>query len=944
MKKSKKIATAVVSMVMAGTMVCSFAACGPKDTGNDIKQPNTNAAGELAWSDTTQVRLNLGYNSASTGIAFDANGNLPYENAGSSVVLPDGKAYAKGAMKPATATIEKNLKIDLVNAYQAEKTSATLVNAISQNKLANYDIISANVTNIMDNKDKLLDIGQYVDYMPNFKNFIQNNKMIELSISDGINKKTNKSKVYYAPYFDGFDDIENYNLFRKDYVSELLVNANLTNASTKNGGTITYAAQATAKAGTGYDGTETYDGTKASVNAYMGPADWTIETTNPGKPAEIITVKVVYSKVKTALSDTGTGIGKAVQDAVTALGDDWDASKAGTLTASGNIVDIQNYLINGSAGKVKGADLLNVLREYVKVAYEYNDKSFYDGAEFGDVTTKLSDVFNEAWAAWDVDLYVALARCYVTCGNLLGEYQSGDHAKTLFAFVPRQEALNRTTSYYRLIGQLYGVRGLESRLGHSYVDASGNLRDARYNAATWEAIDNFSQLTKEGLVTSMAKTTGTYCGSMKGSSSCSTQSFYDGSATHLQGLMSYDYVQTQTATGYVLDGMEIAITEDNKPYLGSEYVQTTDGYNYAPVVTPVSRYNVEGDTSTVEKGAIKSSYDSLSKNTTIMRFTESWRSVKTAGICIPATTADDPEKLAATLTYLDYLYSNDGRIISSYGPMAEQDSYTGDVTTGFTSNCGGFWYGTPVTEIKLTDSTTYSISGKSMSDLAEKGIVATYDGKQYHITDEYASQAFVFENKLYTGTEYNGGYVPTITTATMKAYLGYQVNGGKVSSSKGSYTSFAQQVLGTCVGFAEKMQSFEYQCTSAMGLAGAKIVGTAIGNGTIKHVQVAVDQDNWWWTISPSGLPLSSNQSKTITGYNTFNTLFQADSSTFMNLFLEVARFGLSGTDVRHIITSMAQTDTSTAVKMVAAVKEWAPAYENYYNSAWSTLKSNYLG
>ncbi|MBR4835679.1 MAG: hypothetical protein IKU99_01590, partial [Clostridia bacterium] len=58
-------------------------------------------------------------------------------------------------------------------------------------------------------------------------------------------------------------------------------------------------------------------------------------------------------------------------------------------------------------------------------------------------------------------------------------------------------------------------------------------------------------------------------------------------------------------------------------------------------------------------------------NGVYMRFTESWRSVKTDGWAISkAGVGDDKNKLDAALKLIDYAYSAEGQILMSYGPDA----------------------------------------------------------------------------------------------------------------------------------------------------------------------------------------------------------------------------------------------------------------------------------
>ena len=96
------------------------------------------------------------------------------------------------------------------------------------------------------------------------------------------------------------------------------------------------------------------------------------------------------------------------------------------------------------------------------------------------------------------------------------------------------------------------------------------------------------------------------------------------------GFMHYDYNQTQTVYNET---------------------QLQDGEKYMAVMVPVARWN-----------------DGTEK---FMRFTESWRSVKTGGWGISKKgVGDDQNKLFACLALIDYAYSPEGTILMSYGPDA----------------------------------------------------------------------------------------------------------------------------------------------------------------------------------------------------------------------------------------------------------------------------------
>ena len=153
------------------------------------------------------------------------------------------------------------------------------------------------------------------------------------------------------------------------------------------------------------------------------------------------------------------------------------------------------------------------------------------------------------------------------------------------------------------------------------------LHDARQEKETYEALERMHAMAEEGLL---------------------SKAFIDGSeessGTYLEndlGFMHYDYNQTQTLMN---------ATKLNKD--GDE------GEKYMAVMVPVARW----DDGTGEQ---------------FMRFTESWRSVKTDGWGISKSgVGDSTDKLNACLALIDFAYSEEGQILMSYGPEAWRSSET----------------------------------------------------------------------------------------------------------------------------------------------------------------------------------------------------------------------------------------------------------------------------
>lgn len=241
-------------------------------------------------------------------------------------------------------------------------------------------------------------------------------------------------------------------------------------------------------------------------------------------------------------------------------------------------------------------------------------RSYIDQAYDGYYGTSRSDLFIGQNAAWDADELVALLRCVVANPQTLN---GTDSVQGLFS---REDNNNqRRVDMFRFAGILFGVRGLESRQDYLYVGEDGMLYDARQMPETYEALENMNAMVQEGLI-----------------SKAFVDMSEESTKTYLQndlGFMHYDYNQTQTVYNATV---------------------LNDGEKYMAVMVPVAHW-----------------YDGTDEDGVYMRFTESWRSVKTDGWGISkAGVGDDANKLNAALALIDYAYSDKGMILMSYGPDA----------------------------------------------------------------------------------------------------------------------------------------------------------------------------------------------------------------------------------------------------------------------------------
>ena len=909
MNKSKKIAMSVVSIVMAGALIVPLAACEPDNGGGgkalrrskDVPVTRFNASAseietkngvsvlksdntKLAYPSGTQINVNI-IDSANLDrkISYDSGQIATYWNA------IDGYTYFVGDLKPAWWQLGQDLGIKFNDVAQSGRKSKELSTAVSSGELARYTLINASNSEISAEKGKgtLLDLADYLDYMPNFKNFLSEYPIVEWSL-----KMDTNGGMYYIPYFDGNDDIEKYEMVQRDWVKAILDEDLPTTDNS-----ITYLAQYKAK---GHNNANTVT---PAVQPFMGTTgSWSVATTKLDGSG-VGTLTVSYDDVIAALTSNSSDLYKAI----TAIN-----GVDNIQTSSGNIVDIQNDIITKTNGAVKGSELIKVLREYVKVAYKLDNAAY----------TKLSDVFLSASAGWDADLLTALFRCVVTNFKSFTGLSNAS-AGEIYALAGREAIPQRDNDLIALAGELYGVRGLESKLEYLYIDNEGVLQDARLDEASYEAAYKLHALAEEGLLYNVAGST----------AKSVVKSYKAGSVTTF---MLHDYVQTQTKDGF-----------------------SKDTFDLAPIVTPVSLWDDNGDSSKEP-----------------MRFTESWRSVKNSGVVIPKAAVSNPNVLSAVLTFVDYLFSNDGQIIGSYGPMSTNGNAVDDPDVAGYTGANGFWYGKDGVDVierdaegkALVDETTGHLKVKA----AYKDKVMTADGYQYFLKPAERGNGFMYGNVLYKGLQYKTDkQIPIMTTNNSDFYLGGEVNGvamntenqlGYKKSHVGSYTDYARGVVGAALPIGNKDQGFEYQCTADCGLDGAKIVSVALGNGTIKHVVQTLDKNNWWYTIAPSALPVDDQTSTAISagnsklnGTDSSNGIFNSTGGKDLsNVYIDLAFYGY---DTSIMIGTCGKTTLSGGTRMAAnatdliatikALGYTAAAGKGFleyrvgaYKEAWNSLKA----
>lgn len=213
----KKILSSMLALMLV--MCCFLTACGPAqadptdsgDTGNET-QSSSDTALKLEYADGTVLRMATGYNNSKTGLFFDP------EVAGEGITLADGNTYKSGDLKPTWVEVQNVLNITFENKYQGNSASNEFKYWVEQ--LDQVDMVSGTASQLSENgvAGKLVNIAEYLDYMPNFKAYLDENPIVRLSITGD----TTTGAIYFSPYFDGVNDIERMPLMRTDWVEKLL--------------------------------------------------------------------------------------------------------------------------------------------------------------------------------------------------------------------------------------------------------------------------------------------------------------------------------------------------------------------------------------------------------------------------------------------------------------------------------------------------------------------------------------------------------------------------------------------------------------------------------------------------------------------------------------------------------------------------------------------------
>ena len=172
-----------------------------------------------ASAEDVTLRMAVGYNNANTGLAFSP------DIAGEGITLADGNTYHTGDLKPTWVEMEKILSEITGNNVIVDGTPYQGNNDAKEfdywkEQLENVDMVlgPSLTVNAYGETGSLVNLAEYTDKIPNVMKYLDENPIVRLSIT----ANTDTGAFYFAPYFDGVNDIEKMPLMRVDYLQKLL--------------------------------------------------------------------------------------------------------------------------------------------------------------------------------------------------------------------------------------------------------------------------------------------------------------------------------------------------------------------------------------------------------------------------------------------------------------------------------------------------------------------------------------------------------------------------------------------------------------------------------------------------------------------------------------------------------------------------------------------------
>ncbi len=428
-------------------------------------------------------------------VNYSGTSGITYRGAEAYTNEVEGKTYTQGVLLPTWQEFSDKLGIKFRDAsgyttqkdddtYSLVSTKAYVSDTNAKQKIDLFYNTTSNI-NKMGAAGEAVDLVEHLDEMPNFKKFLDENPTIRKTMEKS-------GKIYYTPYFDGYNDIERMFIMDTAMTAKVIdtAEANLVDTNLKNGGA-TPAANLIQS---------------ATCTPYMGENNFPASEVKDGKVEVSVLVNNEAKKIK--------------------------------LNVTKNIILQQNELLTAGA---TGKELAVQFQAYLNTVYGDNVGS-------GKTYAKLSEVFTSAAAAYTPDDLIALMRVVKANPKLI----TGDENTEIETLFPRGQANNRVDNIMDF-AQIWGIQGLTSEKEMLFFAADGTLRDAATDEENnaYYGVMKLSEMYKEGLIlgefwNKPASTSGT----------AYLDKYFKKTAKDAgYGFMMYDYSAANCAANDIKDGV-----------------------------------------------------------------------------------------------------------------------------------------------------------------------------------------------------------------------------------------------------------------------------------------------------------------------------------------------------------------------------------------------------
>lgn len=182
----KKVLALVLTVLLSVSLVACVGSGLPKDEAADspnIKEPLE----DLVIADSLKLNIAMGNNQRT----------ITYQQA-TPLTLSDGRVITQGALKPTWQYIQNQIGIQLVDVTVQDQAASEMMDVSAATGFKNATVYGGNsiAEQLMSYgaQGYFVDLKDYLDYMPNFINYLNENPAIQSSITayDG--------GIYYVPY------------------------------------------------------------------------------------------------------------------------------------------------------------------------------------------------------------------------------------------------------------------------------------------------------------------------------------------------------------------------------------------------------------------------------------------------------------------------------------------------------------------------------------------------------------------------------------------------------------------------------------------------------------------------------------------------------------------------------------------------------------------------